>query len=88
MTRKYFRQPEAAASLYDRIDSLEESGEISEELSLALYIAVGHQSQLDYDGLQEEYDETDSEELQSLLEDVGVVLVLTEEQTRAVKYGV
>lgn len=88
MTRKYFRQPESAASLYDMIDNLEEREVIDQDLAMALYIALAHQSQLDYDSLQAVYDETDSEELKVLLEDAGVIILMTEEQTRSVKYGV
>lgn len=86
--RVYFRQPESAESLTERINNLFADSVISEDLAIALDIAVAHSSQLDYDGLQEEYNETDSEDLRQLMVDLGVIIVLTEEQTRSVKYGV
>lgn len=86
--RTYYREPESAQGLRTRADELLEQGVISDELATAIYIAVDHQAQIDYDGIQEEYNDTDSDELRDLLRDAGVIIVLTEEQTRSVKYGV
>ena len=86
--RAYYREPETATSLRERTDALLEAGIISDALATGLYIAIDHQAAVDYDGMAEEYDETSSDELKSLLEDTGVVILMTEEQTRLVKYGV
>lgn len=86
--RAYYREPASAPESRGRIDSLMDSGEITEDLAEALYIALDHQAQLDYDGLYEEYRDTESGELKQLLVDIGVVIVLSEEQTKKVKYGV
>ncbi len=85
--RIYYREPASAPELRARADALLEASVITEELATAIYIAVDHQAQLDYDGLQEEYVGA-PEEVRQLLIDSGVIIVLTEEQTRAVKYGV
>ena len=89
MTKKvYHRDPEMAQGVLDRVDELLAQGAISDELATALYIAVGHQSVLDYDALHEAYMESDSDEIRQVMIDSGVVIMLDEAHTRAVKYGV
>ena len=84
---KYHREPETTGDLLDRIEKAEDDGLITPQMATALIIAAYHQCQLDYDALQTAYNEGE-EDVQQLLIDLGVIIVLSEEQTRAVKYGV
>ena len=84
---KYHREPESVGDILDRVDDAENKGIISTNLASALIIAAYHQCQIDYDAMQTAYEEGD-EDLRKLLIDSGVIIVLSEEQTRSVKYGV
>ncbi|AVJ51037.1 hypothetical protein FDJ44_gp46 [Microbacterium phage Pikmin] len=86
--RVYYREPESASESREKVDELLDSGVISQQLAEAFYIALDHQAQLDYDGLTEEFNETDNDDLKQLFIDTGIVIQLSEEQTRRVKYGV
>lgn len=83
----YHREPESTPDLLERIQKAEDNGSITTALASALYVAVYHQCQIDYDAMADIY-AAEGDEIKQLLVDSGVVIELTEEQTRAVKYGV
>ena len=86
---KYHREPESTGELLDRVEKLEDDEEIGSSLASSLMIAIYQQCQVDYDAIQAVFNAEDtSEEVRQLLIDTGVIIVLTEEQTRSVKYGV
>lgn len=87
--KKYHREPESTGELLDRVKKLEDDGEIGSSLASSLMIAIYQHCQVDYDAIQAVFNAEDtSEEVRQLLIDTGVIIVLTEEQTRSVKYGV